>query len=359
MRTRKLVLTSALVFVAVCAAGQSVRVAVLPGTYTGPAEHDWTRDALAYGTTVRFDHLSDVSVVRRCITTWMHERATVMDDPTSVRVELDRLLAADIWLRPEASVQGRRVTFSVSVIDPKTGEETTAASRRGSLANPGPAYRRVMRALPKAIGASCSSAERRKLAAVPASGVDAWSSLARGWAVWDGYHGDPARAASLFAGALDADPNCIPAAVGRVIALVDGEDINLALVEAKKLVVGVGEDDASALVAYAHVLWKSGDTTAALDAAERAVRISPSSPSVRYNRAGFLCNAGRYDEALAAADSTLELDRFEARAELCRGIALAELERRDESKAAFERFLELEPESAWSETAMAYMTGEK
>ncbi|GAB3032852.1 tetratricopeptide repeat protein [Natronobiforma cellulositropha] len=101
------------------------------------------------------------------------------------------------------------------------------------------------------------------------------------------------------------------------------------------------EHAASAETNLAYALWEFGDTSAALEHAERAVEIDERFPQAWYNRAFFLQERGLAEEALFCIDNAIRLGMREAAVLEEKTRILEELGEYDEAEEVAEQANEL------------------
>lgn len=99
-----------------------------------------------------------------------------------------------------------------------------------------------------------------------------------------------------------------------------------------------------ALQLLATLEGQRGDSAAAIDLFDRALKVKPDHAESLNNRGIALCDLGRAEEALQSYERALGINPAYPEALLNRGNALRDLERPDAALASYERALELRPD---------------
>ncbi len=141
-----------------------------------------------------------------------------------------------------------------------------------------------------------------------------------------------------------ADDAATLAGAGFVIGLVS-HDYEAAMDAIDRGLALTGES-AHALALGSIILAHAGDTTRAIDYAERALRLTPFGREATNPFIGLAmahCAAGNFTAAVGSANKAVQVNPRFSVPQVMLTAALSSLGRRDEAKAAAERVLELEP----------------
>lgn len=153
--------------------------------------------------------------------------------------------------------------------------------------------------------------------------------------------GDLKKAANLFQRALAEDGHYPDAAMMLCLTLQVLAETDAGR-KACKSAVDLDPGYVEARMHYAALLVESGDTRAAVDQLQTAVRQDPSNSHAYSNLAEAFLLARSYDKAEEAANQAIRLSDRNSQAFLFRGDAKRYLSRHDEAIADYRRYLELD-----------------
>ena len=149
------------------------------------------------------------------------------------------------------------------------------------------------------------------------------------------------------------EPPPIRSATGLELWRARGEAADAAQDPAARItawakVANAAEHDWRAWANLSSALTAQSRWAEAIDALDRAVRLRPSEPSLRWTLAGALASAERYEEALAALDELDRIDGQTADSALVRGRCLLAMMRFEDAEAEYWKSVSLAPDNAES-----------
>lgn len=265
----------------------------------------------------------------------------------------------------EGGVQrsGNQVRINVQLIDAETDEHLWAEiyDRQLTAENLFVIQSEVSNAIAKALQATLSPEEQKRINAIPTQNLEAYEAYLLGRQKWTSRTAiSTAESVTLFQKAVDLDPDFAQAYAGLGDAYrhqiwyggLRGSDV---LPNAERAILKALElDDQSGetWAALGGLRAQMGDFSAGEDALRHAIELNPNY-SVAYNWLGLLLNKkGEFEEALEVFRKGLEVDPLSAVLHSNIAHAFGSLGRFDEMKAGYQRIIEISPDTFFAYAAM-------
>ncbi len=266
----------------------------------------------------------------------------------------------------EGGVQrsGSQVRINVQLIDAETDEHLWAEiyDRQLTAENLFVIQSEVSNAIAKALQATLSPEEQKRINAVPTQNLEAYEAYLLGRQKWTARTAtSTAESVALFQKAVDLDPDFAQAYAGLgdayrhqvVYGGLPGSEMYPKAERAILKALELDDQSGEAWAALGGLKGQIGEPSASEDALRHAIELNPNY-SAAYNWLGLALNGrGKFEEALEAFRKGLEVDPLSAVLHINIADASGSLGRFDEMHAGFQRLIEISPDTFFAYSAMA------
>jgi len=289
-------------------------IAVLPfQNISGDSEQEYFADGIAEDIITALSRFHWFFVIAR------NSSFTYKGRAVDVR-QVGRELGVRYVLEGSVRKGGNRLRITAQLVEAATGNHLWANKYDGALDDVFDLQDKITEGVVGAIEPSVRDAEIERARRKKPESLDAYDLYLRALPhYWANTLTESIKATEFLDEALRIDPSYAAAhgvaAICRMLRFVQGTldpSDRTAAIQHARTVLALPTDDANALAFAGIVLASVGqDTTAALGAVDKAVALNPNSARAHANRAPVLLTLGRDHEAIEAAERAIRLSPFD------------------------------------------------